>query len=96
MFEAYIRIGSKEAAVNICKRLQALACDIDVVSGDRHQVVDGKSIMGLLSLDLLKPVRIVAYTDNKEELKFLELLKESSGISGYIPADAQRYAQEER
>jgi phosphotransferase system HPr-like phosphotransfer protein len=32
------------------------ACDIDVVSG--RYIIDAKSIMGLFSLDLLKPIRV--------------------------------------
>ena len=43
--------------------------DVDLTSG--RYVVDAKSIMGLFSLDLSKPIKINAYTNDdklKEEL----------------------------
>ncbi|MFA7672579.1 MAG: HPr family phosphocarrier protein [Clostridia bacterium] len=40
--------------------------DIDLVSG--RYVVDAKSIMGIFSLDLSKPISLVAYTDDIEPL----------------------------
>ena len=44
--------------------------DIDLQSG--RYVVDGKSIMGIFSLDLLSPIALTAHTDEPEEL-FAEL-----------------------
>ncbi|HPJ21830.1 MAG TPA: HPr family phosphocarrier protein [Clostridia bacterium] len=41
--------------------------DIDLVSG--RYVIDAKSIMGIFSLDLNKPIKLVAYTDNVDSLK---------------------------
>ncbi len=41
-------------------------CDIDVVSG--RYTIDAKSIMGLFSLDLIKPIRVeVQGTDAQAE-----------------------------
>jgi phosphotransferase system HPr-like phosphotransfer protein len=40
--------------------------DIDLVSG--RYAVDAKSIMGIFSLDLSKPIELQAYTDDAEEL----------------------------
>ena len=40
--------------------------DIDLISG--RYVVDAKSIMGIFSLDLLKPIRLDAHADDTEEL----------------------------
>ena len=40
--------------------------DIDLTSG--RYVVDGKSIMGIFSLDLLSPITLTAHTDDAEEL----------------------------
>ncbi len=40
--------------------------DIDLVSG--RYAVDAKSIMGIFSLDLSKPIELRAYTDDAEEL----------------------------
>ena len=44
--------------------------DIDLKSG--RYIVDGKSIMGIFSLDLLSPIELTAHTDNTDEL-FAEL-----------------------
>ena len=59
-----------EITINSIPRVKALVetCskyieDIDVISG-RH-IVDAKSIMGILSLDLTKPLRIRIITGNE-------------------------------
>ena len=44
--------------------------DIDLKSG--RYIVDGKSIMGIFSLDLLSPIELTAHTDDATEL-FTEL-----------------------
>jgi phosphotransferase system HPr-like phosphotransfer protein len=46
--------------------------EIDLSSG--RYVVDAKSIMGIFSLDLLKPITLTAYSDNTDKL-FEELDK---------------------
>jgi phosphotransferase system HPr-like phosphotransfer protein len=40
--------------------------DIDLISG--RYVVDGKSIMGIFSLDLLQPITVRTESDNADEL----------------------------
>ncbi len=40
--------------------------DIDLIS-DRY-VVDAKSIMGIFSLDLTKPIRVEVHTENAEAI----------------------------
>ena len=40
--------------------------DIDLASG--RYVVDGKSIMGIFSLDLLSPITLTARSDDTDEL----------------------------
>ena len=42
--------------------VSAFDYDIDLVSG--RYVVDAKSIMGIFSLDLSKPISLVAHTDD--------------------------------
>ena len=41
--------------------------DVDVVSG--RYTVNAKSMLGIYSLDLSKPIRVVIYSDDCEELK---------------------------
>lgn len=40
--------------------------DVDLTSG--RYVVDGKSIMGIFSLDLSKPIKVEAHTDDCSKL----------------------------
>ena len=46
--------------------------DIDLASG--RYLVDGKSIMGIFSLDLLSPITLTAHSDDTDEL-FADLAK---------------------
>jgi phosphotransferase system HPr-like phosphotransfer protein len=46
--------------------LTTFAFDIDLVSG--RYIVDAKSIMGIYSLDLTKPIQLNAHTDDAEDL----------------------------
>ncbi len=41
-------------------------CDIDLTSG--RYVVDAKSIMGIFSLDLSKPIKVEVFSDDCEPL----------------------------
>lgn len=40
--------------------------DVDLIQG--RYVIDAKSIMGIFSLDLLSPIKLVAHTENPEAL----------------------------
>ena len=49
--------------------------DIDIVR-DRY-VIDAKSIMGIYTLDLSKPVDVILHSDDNEEIdRFSEVMKE--------------------
>ena len=41
-------------------------CDIDLTSG--RYVIDAKSIMGIFSLDLSKPIKVEVFSDDCEPL----------------------------
>jgi len=49
--------------VDIANRTDA---DIDLLSG--RYIVDAKSIMGIFSLDLLKPIQLTAHGDDTDAL----------------------------
>ena len=49
--------------VNIINRYDF---DVDLISG--RYVVDAKSIMGIFSLDLGKPIRVEIHTDDADEI----------------------------
>ena len=50
----------------------ALPCDIDVISG--RYIIDAKSIMGMFSLDLSKPVRVELHGTEGDANHFRELI----------------------
>lgn len=47
--------------------------DFDLVSG--RYVIDAKSIMGIFSLDLSKPIDLMIHAEGEELEKILEMLK---------------------
>lgn len=42
----------------------ATACDFEVDLASGRYIVDAKSIMGIFSLDLLKPIRMTVHSDD--------------------------------
>ncbi len=49
--------------------------DIDVIKG--RYIIDGKSLMGLFTLDLSKPVDVVLWSDDRNDIeRFNEVMKE--------------------
>ncbi len=44
------------------------ASDIDIDLASGRYLVDGKSIMGIFSLDLLSPITLTAHSDDTAEL----------------------------
>lgn len=53
-------------------------CDIIIISGKLQ--LDGKSIMSLFSLDLLKPIEIIIKSNNKENILSLHKKLEDNNI----------------
>lgn len=62
MISAKIRLSSIEDVRNFVNSVTALDVEIDLSSG--RYTVDGKSIMGIFSLDLVKPIDLVAHCDS--------------------------------
>ena len=67
-------INDVKSFVNIVSRYDF---DVDLTSG--RYVVDAKSIMGIFSLDLTKPLVMVAHTDS-----YIELLRAIAPFE-YVP-----------
>ena len=59
---AKIMLNSINDVKNLVNLVNKYDFDIDLIS-DRY-VVDAKSIMGIFSLDLTKPIGVEAHTDN--------------------------------
>lgn len=57
-------LNSIERAKTFAAAVSLLTCEVDVCSG--RYVVDGKSLLGLFSLNLSEPVQVVAYGTEEE------------------------------
>ncbi len=61
-----VKLASINEVKNFVNAACAQMCDIDIISG--RYVIDAKSIMGIFSIDLTKPVT-VAVNGTEEECK---------------------------
>ena len=69
MFSTKISLNSISKIKEFVKIVDELPIEIDLVNG--KYVVDAKSIMGIFSLDLIRPIRMNVYTEKEEEFKEL-------------------------
>jgi len=63
-------INDIKAFVNIVNKYEF---DVDLTSG--RYVVDAKSIMGIFSLDLSKPIKVDIHSESESADKFIEEIK---------------------
>lgn len=61
-----IKLSSIEDVRNFVNIVAKYDMDIDLMSG--RYVVDAKSIMGIFSLDLLKPIALTVHSDDCDAL----------------------------
>lgn len=66
MKTAEIRLSTIEDVRNFVNTVSKYDIDIDLSSG--RYIVDAKSIMGIFSLDLSKPINIQVHGDNPDTL----------------------------
>ena len=62
MREVKIFLGTIERVKDFVNAVTRLDCDVDIVSG--RYVIDAKSIMGIFSLDLSKPIDLNIHADS--------------------------------
>lgn len=62
-----VRVNGVKEAQALCNAVAAFPFDIDL--RQHRYVVDAKSILGILSLDLGQPLQLDAYTDDVSTLK---------------------------
>ena len=67
MVKLTVKIVSMQDADKFNKLYSKFNCDMDLQSGNNY--VDAKSIMGIFSLDLSKPLILNADTDDEELIK---------------------------
>ena len=61
-----IKLSTIEDVRKFVETVTSYDIDIDLTSG--RYTVDAKSIMGIFSLDLLKPIELTAHSDNTDKL----------------------------
>ncbi len=64
MKKCMIRLSTIMDVRNFVDIVSSAKTDVDLSSG--RYVVDAKSIMGIFSLDLLKPIELIAHKDDPE------------------------------
>lgn len=67
-----IRLNSIEKVKTFVNRISRVDASVDLVSG--RYVVDAKSIMGIFSLDLKKPIKVKILSGNEEQVR--EVIRE--------------------
>ena len=74
MLDLYVSLGTIESVKNFVTKITEFEEDFDLIQG--KYVIDAKSVLGIFSIDLSKPVllRINAEGDRLEEIK--EAVKE--------------------
>ena len=76
MVKLTVNIVSMQDADKFNKLCSKFYCDMDLQSGKYY--VDAKSIMGIFSLDLSKPLVLNAGTDDEQKIKetFADFIRE--------------------
>ena len=72
MREVKIYLGTIERVKDFVNAVTRLDCDVDIVSG--RYVIDAKSIMGIFSLDLSKPIDLNIHADDNVD-EIMAMLK---------------------
>ncbi|CDE32420.1 MAG: HPr family phosphocarrier protein [Ruminococcus sp.] len=67
MYETMIELNAINDVKEFVNTVMLFDYDVDLVSG--RYAVDAKSIMGIFSLDLSKPIKLQAHTDDAEALE---------------------------
>jgi phosphotransferase system HPr-like phosphotransfer protein len=68
-----ISLNSIDKVKNFVNAISKFDYDFDLVSG--RYVIDAKSIMGIFSLDLSKPIDLNIHTDGADLQAILDILK---------------------
>ena len=66
MYETTIQLNAINDVKDFVNTVMMFDYDIDLVSGS--YAIDAKSIMGIFSLDLSKPIKLQAHTEDPEAL----------------------------
>lgn len=79
MSEFQVSLASIEEVRQFVNAATRSPCEVDVLSG--RYVVDGKSIMGLFSLDLSRPVTVRLHGSDGDQAAFHQ------AVASFLPAE---------
>ena len=68
-----VSLNSIDKVKNFCNAIAQFESEFDLISG--RYVIDAKSIMGIFSLDISKPIELNIHAEGDELEKILEVLK---------------------
>ena len=63
MQTTYVLLNTIDKVKSFVNTVSRFDSDFDMLSG--HYIVDGKSIMGIFSLDLARPIKVLVYNDHE-------------------------------
>ena len=70
-----IKLNSLEKVKHFVDEATTFDCDVDVLY--RRYILDAKSIMALLSVDLTESLKVMIHTDDYDDLKrFFEIMED--------------------
>ena len=70
-----VRLNTIEKVKNFVSRVSTFECDVDIIYG--RYVIDGKSMMGIFSLNLMNPITVMILSNDEEDLKnFFEIMED--------------------
>ena len=70
MEEFMIKLDSIEDVKEFVVLVNKCAFDVDLMSG--RYAIDAKSIMGIFSLDLSKPLKMIVHADKEQAADFID------------------------
>ena len=71
--EFKISLCTIDRVKDFCRITSAIKPDMDIIVG--RYIIDAKSIMGIFSLDLSKPIDLNIHAENQDADNIIELLK---------------------
>ena len=70
-----VLLNTLEKVKHFVEQMSTFECDIDVLY--RRYILDAKSIMSILSVDLMQSLKVVIHSDDYEDLKnFFEIMED--------------------
>lgn len=73
MRKVQISLDTVDKVVSFVNMVTKFDCDLNIIS--RRYVINAKSIMGILSVDLSKPLSLCIYASEEEAEDVMETLK---------------------